>query len=1084
MKPSRFAVAHPVIVSMTLLALLVFGAMSLSTTNTEFLSDISMPQVIVVTIYPGASAEDIEQTVTNVLEDDFVTLPNFKSMDSQSLNSASIVTITFQDGIDPYDQINEVRNRINQLVSDLPDGISGTPEAIVGGTSLLPIASFVVEGQGDLNAISDYIEDELKPQLTRIEGVSTITVNGSKTPRLDIKLRTDDLDARGISPVVVYQVLNLSNYSIPLDTASYSGHEIDAKFDGKFTSLEDVQNLPVGLSADGGIIRIKDVADVSFVYNEGDYYVSKDGKQAITVDICKRSDGNTIKITNEIKKILANEEKSHGGALKFTMVNDDSTLVNSSLSTVIQSGVMGVIIAILVIFIFLSDIKATIVIGLSIPLSIFFTFIGMKLMGITVNLMSLSGIVVALGNIVGAAILVLDQVYRYYQSVKDGKALYSVNDSIFKGSDTVIGSVLGSGLTTIVVFIPIAVMSGLVGKILKDVSVTFMLALSASLLVAIIYIPYFLKKLLKEDVGARKKAKDNIVVRALIKIEAAYNKSLHFAVDHTFFILLMAVMVLALSFYVLPNMQFAFIPSTDNGDFYINIELPEGYSLEDTKEVMAKAEEILIKEVPELKTDVVFAGKSMDPTDYVAKKNQGAIHAVLVPVKDRDRGIHEIILDVQKAVASQIPDATVSVDNGGFDRLISMVSGGGGYGLTLVGTDSGLLFETAERIEAELKKDNEVITTSINATNDSRSAVINATYDYMSSLGVSSQEAGLTSAILFYGTDIGKFTNDATNDRYDIHIYSDIASLPISVDRLAQIKLHSLAGTEIPLSNIASLDMEQAVSQINHTDRAMTLTITAKLTTESTDGVSARINKYLEKNPIPAGITTEAGGLNDLVNDSLGPLVQALLVAMFLVYLVMVAVFERYDQPLLIMLLFPFCIIGAVLALSAFGSSLSIVSILGIVSLVGMLVNNGIVIADYVNISRKMSREMKLTARGVSFDEFTDTIGLLSYDEEIEILREDTASGSASRLRPILMSTLTTVLGVIPMAIAKGEGAEIYAPLGQVIMGGLATSTILTLYIMPVYYFILEKHRLKKKYKKLNKENLVKETNDNEKNDK
>ena len=665
---------------MTLLALGVFGLLSLGTMNTEFLSDISMPQVMVVTIYPGASAEDIEETVTNVLEDDFVTLPNFKSMDSESMNSASVITITFQDGIDPYDQINEVRNRINQLVSDLPDGISGIPEAMVGGTSLLPVASFIVEGQGDLNAISDYIEDELKPQLTRIEGVSTITFNGSRTPRLDVKLRLSDMDAKGISPVAVYQMLSMANYSIPLDTVEFSSHTIDAKFDGSFDNLEDIKSLPVGVSADGGLIRLSDVADVSYSYDEGDYYVSKDGKEVITVDICKRTDGNTINITDQIKKILEKEEKDKGGAVKFTMVSDDSTLVRSSLSTVIQSGIMGVIIAILVIYIFLSDVKATIVIGLSIPLSIFFTLIGMKLLGITINPMSLSGIVVALGNIVGAAILVLDEIYRYYQSVKDGKALYSVNDSIFKGGDTVTGSVLGSGLTTIVVFIPIAAMSGLVGKILKDVSMTFMLALSASLLVAIIYIPYFLKKLLKEDAGARKKAKDNIIVRGLIKVEALYNKSLHFAIGHTFFILLAAVLVLVLSIYVLPNMQFAFIPSTDNGDFYVNINLPEGYSLDDTKAVMDRAEKILIKEVPELKTDVVYAGKSMNPTDYVAKKNQGAIHAVLVPVKDRDRGIHEIILEVQKSLASQLPDATVSVDNGGFDRLISLVSGGGGYG--------------------------------------------------------------------------------------------------------------------------------------------------------------------------------------------------------------------------------------------------------------------------------------------------------------------------------------------------------------------------------------------------------------------
>ncbi len=340
MKLSKFAVAHPVLVSMTLLALGVFGIMSVSTNNTEFLPDNSKPTIYVVTIYPGASSQDIEESVTNILEDEFVTLPNFKSMDSQSINSASIITITYQDGVDPYDELDEVRNRIDEIVSDLPSGIEGSPTAMVGGSTILPIASFVVEGGEDLNNISSYVEDTLKPQLTQIAGVSTIEINGKKEPRVDIKLNTDEMDARGVSPLSVYQMLSMNNFSIPLDSVEYSAHIVDAKFEGKYQSIEDIENIPVGISTDGSIIRLSDVADITFSYDGGDYYVTKDGKNVITVDICKRSDGNTVKITNSIKKILAAEEKKSGGALKFTMISDDSTLVNSSLSTVISSGVI------------------------------------------------------------------------------------------------------------------------------------------------------------------------------------------------------------------------------------------------------------------------------------------------------------------------------------------------------------------------------------------------------------------------------------------------------------------------------------------------------------------------------------------------------------------------------------------------------------------------------------------------------------------------------------------------------------------------------------------------------------------------
>ena len=1085
MKLTRYPVAHPVIIAMTLLALGVFGLMSVGDTNTEFLPDISNPMVYVVTVYPGASPSDIEETVTEILEDDFVTLPNFKSMTSQSINSASIVAITYQDGIDPYDEIDEVRNRIDDLIDDLPSGISGRPYALVGGTSMLSRASFVVEADGgDINAIGDYIENTIKPQISQISGVSTITVSGAKTATVDVVLHLDELNSRGISPLAVYQMLSYNNYSIPLDSVSYAGSEIDAKFDSKFSSLDDIKALPVGYSLDGGMVRLGDVADVTLDYKDGDFYVTKNGKEVICVEVCKRSDGNTIEITNQIKKILEEEEEKSNGALSFSMISDDSTLVNSSLSTVIESGVMGIIIGVLVIYIFLSDWKATIIIGLSIPLSIFFTFIGMKLMGITVNLLSLSGIVVALGNIVGAAILVLDQVYRFYQSTDEkGKALYSVNESIFKGTDDVTGSVMGSGLTTIVVFLPIAMMSGLVGQILKDVSITFMLSISASLLVAIIYIPFFMKKLLREDDAKRKPKRENFIVRGLRKVEVHYARSLYFTERHAPFMLIAGLMVLALSIYILPNMQFSFIPSTDNGDFYVAVSFPETYSLDETREAMDRIESIIIDMTSELKTDVVYSGSSMSALAQ-SKKSEGAIHAVLVPVADRDRDIHTIMQEIQEKLSSSVPDATISVTNGGFDRLINLVSNGGGYGLTLIGEDSGTLYAEAERIKEQLLTYPEVMTVSISASNDAKTAVINGTYDYLTSLGVPSKEAGLTAAILFYGTDIGKYNDEDTDSRYDIHLSSDVQNESLTEERLNDIKITSLAGATITLGEVSTLSLDEGLSQINHDNRANSLTVSATLTTESTDSVTKKINAYLEENPLDGSVSTKTSGLGDLVESAMLPLLEALLIAIFLVYLVMVAVFERFDQPFLILLLFPFCIIGAVLALTVFNSSMSIVSILGIVSLVGMLVNNGIVIADYANLARRQDREDALRKKGIEFDEYTETLGLLSFEEEEEILDRETAEGSASRLRAILMTTLTTVLGVIPMAVAKGEGAEIYAPLGQVIMGGLATSTILTLYMMPLYYYLLEKWKLRRVYRKKNRktESTAGENKENEEN--
>ena len=723
---------------------------------------------------------------------------------------------------------------------------------------------------------------------------------------------------------------------------------------------------------------------------------------------------------------------------------------------------MGVIIAILVIFVFLNDLRATFIIGLSIPLSCFFTFIVMKIAGISVNLMSMSGIVVALGSIVDASIVVLDQVYRFYQQEKDGKGLYSVTQSIYHGTGIVDKSVIGSNLTTVVVFIPLAMLSGIVGQILHDVSLTFMFAIFSSLLVAIVFVPYLMKKLLRED-GSRKPKKELLFVRGINNLEKLYNRALAACIEHTPFVIVIALLIFGVTVYSLTQLGFAFIPSTDNNDFYISIELPYGYTADETEAVMQKAERILVENVPELKTDVVYSGKSIEVFSFSATKNQGGIHAVLVPVAERDRDIHEIILDMQYRLSAEIPDAKINVKNGGFDYLVGYISGGGGYGLTLVGNDSRELYQEADRIRNFLLTDPEVISASVNSSFDARTSVIDASYEYMSSLGIPAYEAAMSSAILFNGVDAGTFRDQDSDERYDIRLTSDASERPVDESLLSSLKIKTQAGSTVSFSEIAELTEEQTLSSINHSDRALTITVSAQLTDESTSGVTRRVNEYLRENPLQNGITTETGGIGELLDESMGPIMRALVIALFLVYMVIVLIYERFDQPFMIMLTVPFCVIGVVVSLAVFGSSMNMVSIMGIISLTGMVVNNGIIMVDYINQLEKQNRLDAAKAASIEVDDADRVlIGFMSFDDEIKHLKENVRVGTSSRLRPILMSALTTILGVIPMAVATGEGAEVYAPLGQVIMGGLTTSTFITLFLMPVLYFVLERHRIRK----------------------
>ena len=1041
MNIAKFSVKHPAVIGMILIVLVAFGIISVTGMNIAFMSDISMPEVMVLTIYPGAGAEDVEQDVTNILENDFVTLPNFKNISSSSSNSVSLITISFQDGVNANDQLSEVRHRITQKMKDLPEGIE-TPNAFVAGVSMLPVLTFSVEGGKDLGRVTEYVNKTLKPQLTSISGVSEVTVSGSKELQVNIKLRTKDLTAKGIPVAQVYQIVNYGNVTLPVGNAEYESKTIDVRFSGGFSSIQDIQNLPVGTGDENVIIRLKDIADVKLIYPKDDVIVTDGKENIVVVDITKRSDGNVMKIVKEAKKVLAESEKSTNGTLKYNIISDDSRTISASLSTVITSGISGVIMAIIVLFLFLNDSRSTMIIGISIPLSILFTFIGMKLLRITINLMSLSGIVTALGMIVDGSIVMIEQVYRYYSAKKsDGKQLYSVEDSIYKGSSEVASSIFASTTTTVIVFFPIVGLSGIVGKILKDVSLTIILSLIASVLVALIVVPFLMKQLLNPS-GAKIK-KQTLFNKFISKIETAYKKVLSWILQNGKFVLVISISLLIISVILIGALGISFIPSTDNSDFYVYLEFPIGQSLEETELRMKQSEKLISNAIPEIKTAVYYSGNSggMAAGD---SPNAGYAHIVLVPVSERTRRIHTIILETQKLLSSNIPDAKVKVSNGGFDKLVGYVSGGGGYGLTLVSEDMNLLLSEANRIEDFLKTDIEVVTTNVDTSFDNTTLVMDMSHEYMSSLGITSYEAGITSAILFSGMNSGKFT-DENGNRYSIKLESDITDKQITKDTISNINIKSLSGKNISFDSISNTKINQSISQINHSDRAKTVTISATLVSEDTSGVATRVNEYLNLHPLKEGVKSKTGGIMELLGDAIPPMISALFIACFLVYTVMVLQFEKFKQPLLVMGTIPFCLIGVVLGLMIFGSTLSLISLMGIIALAGVVVNNGIILIDYINLLRKQNLKN-------------------NKKENNQTLKEIIITGSASRVRPILMTTLTTMLGVVPMAMAKGEGAEIYAPLGQAISGGLLTSTIITLFIIPVLYFMTEKNKQENKF--------------------
>lgn len=1057
MKVSEFSVKRPVIITIILIVLVVFGFYSVSQMSTEFMVDITMPQAIVMTIYPGASAEDVEQDVTKILEENFVTLPHFKSVESNSYNSLSWVTVTYADGYDAYDQLVELRNRISQLKDDLPDGIQGEPYALVGGASMLPVISFSVQAGNDTGKITDFIKNDLTPRITQIDGVSEISVDGEKELQLEIELDVDELTSKGVSVAQIYQVLNYGNTILPLGSVAYENRQIQMRYAGGFNSIEDIKNLPVAF-ANNEIIRLGDVATAQLRYPEEEYFVTDGSNPLIIVSVTKRNDGDTVKICRKVKEILSKVENETNGAVKFHIISDDSRQVKASLKTVITSGVTGIIFAILVILLFLADWRATLTISLSIPLCILFSLIGLKICGISLNMMSLSGLVISLGMVVDGSSVMLDQIYRYYKirDPKTGQTQYTVNQAIFKGWDEVSASILASAATTIVCFIPIALLTGLIGKILHVASLTIIMAIFASFLVAVAIVPYLLKLLLKET-GPKIRKKPRKFDIIMQNVENVYRKILQIALKNKIFVIFTAVFLLIFSGFISLRLGVAFIPSTDSGDFYISVDLPVGTSLEKTTEKMQIAEKLLYKYVPEIDNVVFYVGQSNTKGIMAKTTPESAYaHVILVPVAQRKRSVHQIMISMQEIWSSVIPDSKISVANGGFDKLVSYVSGGGGYGLALISEDINLLYETASNIRDFLESDPDVITAMLDTDFDTSTMIIDMSQEYLSSLGITSYEAGVTSAILFRGIDAGRFKDAATGNRYTIRLSSNVANKNVSPDTIENIHIVTSNGQDVSFANVSDIRVEKSISQINHSDRAKTITVSATLVSENTAGVSQRVNQYLLKNPLPNGVSSKSGGITALIGDMVKPMATAMVIAIFLVYIVMALQFEKLKQPLLIMATIPFCFIGVVLGLMIFGSTLNLLALLGLVSLSGIVVNNGIILVDYINQLRK-NRRLEIAMKRGEQDKDGEWRVQLDYDEEKELLNNCIADGAASRIKPILITTLTTLLGDIPMAVSSGEGAEIYAPMGQAIVGGLITSTLITLIIIPILYSISER---------------------------
>ena len=1030
MKISQWALNHPVPVGVITAAGIFFGILALFSLNREFVPPVAPPSISVVTLWPGAAAENVERDLTAVLEDHLAGLSGLEELHSESREAASIIRIQFAEGRNAEAMIEQVRARIDEASRELPRDILGRPQVESWGSLSLPVFSFTVSGPFDSHELAEYTEDVVLREIYAVDGVGRATVLGERRRVLDVQLDSAALTGAGITPLEVLGALRKRNVSVPAGLVEWEGDEWALRVTGEFHDLSEITDLPVGF-AGSEPIRLEQAASVEEVFEDVEERVRQDGEDAAAVQVTRRESANVLKISRELRRRL---EALESGGVRFEILHDDAEIVRQSLFSVLGSTLTGVLMAAAVIWLFLRDWRCTAVIAASLPVSLVTAFAGMRLAGQSINVLTMAGITVSLGMVVDASIVVLENIQRRRSAGSDPRSAAS------EGAAGVSGAVTASVTTTLCVFIPMLFLGGITGIVLKDLSLSLVFALGASLLSALLIVP---------PLAGRNLGRMNYHVdgdsgpRFMIRLENGYRRGLQGCIRMSGTVIFAAGGILVISVLIADLMGVSFIPAADYSEVFVSMELPPGSTLEQGAAAADVAEEVIRREIPEIEEAVFYVGMEDELSGDARTRELIWAHILLKEQSFFDRGIlgrisggssrrsfREVIQDLNRVLPPELPGVNTAVVNGGFDRMLSMAADGSGYRVELTSESWDDLRAAADRVEGILRDYSGVTAVQRDYSDERRFITARLLPDALARLGVSAQDAAAAARIAFKGVEVGNYRPPGGDDR-SIRLTMDLKGASPDSRSANLLPLRGAGGTLVPFDSVSEIRDESGLSSIRRRDRKRTVTVSAFTEDENVRPLGRLLEDSIRNEPLPGGVQWRVQGVGGLIGDSAGRLVLALAAALFLVYAVMAIQFEALIQPLIIMASVPFCFIGVVGSLAIFGSTLSIVSFLGIAALGGIVVNNAIVQIHRIN---------QLRREGMA-------------------LEEAVVHGAVSRLRPILMTTLTTFFGVIPLAAAAGSGARIYAPLGQAVAGGLFTSTLVTLYLIPVLYRLVERRR-------------------------
>jgi HAE1 family hydrophobic/amphiphilic exporter-1 len=1024
MNITETVIKRPVGTFMAVLAIIILGFVSLSKMQVDLLPDIQVPTAVIVTTYPGASSEEIETMITKPIEKEIAGVENIKSISSSSEANVSMITVNFNWGTDLDTAVTDIREKVDMVKKRLPDD-ADEPMVFKFDPSMLPVLIYGMTGDRDPILMKQIAEDIIEKRLERVAGVASVQITGGIERQIRVLLSPQKMNGYGISIGQVVQALAANNLNLPGGTVDYGSRELIVRTTGEFENVDEIKNLPIA-NRQGAIVRLSDIADVKDATEDVKTHSRINKYEGLSILIQKSSDANTVAVANGVKKELEAIKKELPKGIELYQILDQSDFINRSINSVKSNALNGAILAIIVLYLFLHNFRSTIVIAISIPISIIASFVLMYFSGITLNLISLGGLALGIGMLVDSSIVVLENIYHHRELGLNGMEAACV------GTREVTLAIAASTLTTIAVFLPIVYVKGLAGILFKEMSLTITFSLMASLIVAITIVPLLSSRLVK--VTSCEEKKQGFLVRIFEgmdrfydSVDEKYGKLLAWALEHRKIVILVIVALLAISVAAVPLVGTEFFPETDEGRISISVEYPVGTKVEKTDELVKSIENI-VASIPEVQMYSSQVGTDTKKT-FLGAEGSGEVASIdvrLVPLSERKRSSKEVAEEIRQKVG-EVPGAKIEINSATTMSTITSATSGSSkpVQIAIKGDDLDTLESLAEKIKAIIKKVPGTRDVETSLDNGRPEVRIKVDKDRASYYGLDASQVAQTVRIAINGVEATKYRVAGTE--VDINVQLNELSRK-TLEDLESMTLMSPTGVNVPLRNIAKFTITEGPNVIVRIDQERVVYVTADTYKRSLGEVTNDIKSALSSINLPEGYSISFEGQNKEMTESFGDLSQALLLAVFLVYAVMAAQFESFLHPFTIMFALPFAMSGVVFGLLIARRAFSIPAFIGVIMLAGIAVNNAIVLVDYTN---------QLRAKG-------------------KTVREALLEAGPRRLRPIMMTTLTTIFGLLPLALGIGEGSEIEAPLAVTVLGGLVVSTFSTLVVVPVLYSIFE----------------------------